>query len=201
MRHVLLACALTAASFAAQAEDSPFSYTYADLRYVSADADAVSADGDGYQVKGSFGYLGFAYALGSVRYFKSEDFSTGGTTTGSLQLLDVTAGFGVHHAITPTLDAFGSAAYLRQEQNGKGGASAIDNFFDEGYSIEAGLLMALAPTVEVTGSFDHRRIFEQDLFLFTLEGEYKFTPNFSAVASTEHGSEADGYSFGARYNF
>ena len=202
MRHALLICALLAAPAAAMADS--FSYTYVDGRYVSVDADAASVNGEGGVLTGSYALPAYAalpeifYLSGSVSGLKSQSFTSGGVR-GSFQSYAGSLRLGAHHAITPVLDLIGNAGAIYGELKGKGGFSGSDN--STGYVGELGLRMALIPQLELSGLYDYTHVFGNSSSDFTANLEYKATSHISAVVSADFGRSADGYGFGARYNF
>ncbi len=200
MRHALLLCALIAAPFLARADDSPFRYTYADLRYISANADSSHiGNGQGQQLSGSYGFLSNFFGLASVSRFTGDD-STQGTATGHFETISATAGAGAHYNIAPTLDAVGSASYLYTDARGKRGFAGR-SLSKSGYQVEAGLRFALLDNLQVSGLYDYVDKCGFCSSSFNVEGEYKFTPHFSAVAKAGFSDNEKDYGFGARYNF
>lgn len=199
MRHALLASILLATAVPALADG--FSYSYLDARYSRTQGDDMNLDGDGGELSGSFGFAGNFFLAGSGSYDKSDDVTiTGNSLSGSYDATSASLLIGGHLPITPALEAEASVGAGYMKVKGQGAFSG-DNEDDTDLVAALGLRAALAPYLEVTGSYGYSRVFDADSSTFTLGGEYKFTPNISAVAAAGFGDNADGYQLGARYNF
>lgn len=193
MRHALVAAALLAAPAAVLAEG--LSYTYADVRYFSTDSDALSINSQGVALTGSFAIDPLFFVAADASYGKSESFNGGKLDTVTAALRG-----GAHYAVATGLDAVASAGALFADVSGKGNLKGqSDNDF--GYTVQAGLRLALVPQVEVGGFYSYQSIFNRDTGAFTGDLQYHFNENLSVVGSATSGDAADVYTVGARYRF
>ena len=202
MRHPLLAAALLALPLSALADG--FSYTYADARYAFSDSDAVSVQFDGPALSGAYALpddlVGFPglYVSGGFAFQQSDTFSDG-TSSGEAQGWSGNLRIGAHHALTPTLDVLANAGAAYGKIKGKGGFSGFSD--DEvSYVVAGGLRAQVIAGLELEAGYEYSGLFDADAS-FLVGAEYRFTPNFSAVADARYAGSADQYSVGGRYNF
>ena len=197
MRHALIAAALIAAPAVTMADG--LSYTYVDGRYFSTDSDAVSINQHGGSLSGSLAIGPTFFVAADGSYGMSEKFTIG-TQSGKVDTMAASLRAGVHHALTPVLDAVVSAGGLFADVSGSGDFKGTsDNDF--GYIAEAGLRLALTPSVELGAFYTYQSIFNDDSGAFTADLMYHFNAQWSLVGSASNGANSDVYAVGARLNF
>lgn len=161
------------AGFAAPATTLPYSYIDVDL--VSVDSGGGSESG--LSVDGSLALGEMLYGVASI-----SDIDT---------VTSISAGMGLHGALSPRLHIFGELQLLSVDA---GGAS------DTGFVLSGGLRGEATPQLELYGRVDHVDIFGGTDDSLTIGGVYYFDRVGIGAAFTSN-DNADALSIGLRFSF
>lgn len=155
------------------------SYNYGEVRYL--DSEIGNLDGDGIEIAGSYQIDPEWVVLGS---YSNQDF--GGA---DWDVLELGAGY-----ILPQANGFDllvSASFV---------SSDFGDNDDNGIRLTAGARNELTEELEGRISLNYLNIDDSDLFL-ELGADYFFSPQLSAGAEVQLGSDTDTFSIGARWYY
>lgn len=199
-KQLVLAIALAAASFAATAGELSYSNIEAGYARMEADVDDASdAVLTGYFVHGSVALNDSFYLLGGYESGTDNDFLGFGGV--DVDLSQIQAGVGYHHALSDRADLLTEISYLRQEVE----ASAFgfsESESADGYRASLGVRGLLAGNFEGLAKANYTDGSDIDGEVSaTLGAQLKFNPTWGLVGEVEIGEDAKKYLVGVRASF
>jgi hypothetical protein len=196
----LLGLALAAAP-AAQAAESPLSYTYVEANYVDTSLDL----GDGTEVSGNGFGLNGSIAFGDTGFYGLAAYETVGEEVGGIDvdINRMTAGAGYALKIDERLHALLEVAYLDYDFDvdvagfGSGSAGA------DGYRANIGLRGLMADNIEGVAKVGYAKVEEEGVELYDgaigeLGFRWHIDPAWSAGLAAEFAEDETTYKLGLR---
>lgn len=166
-----------------------FSYSYAELGYVSSELDDIDVDGDGFALRGSYEFNERFH--GFVEYSDLDyDFDVSG------EMLEL--GAGLAWPLNPNLDFVGTVSYVKAEVD----VPFFGSIDDDGFGLGAGLRSRVMEQLELTGGINYVSFDEGgDDTAFELGARYFLTEMFAIGAGVDFNDDGTAWTLGARLNF
>ena len=196
-KTLILAAALLPAfalPFAAQAQTSrdrsgasPFSYTYAELRYVVQDPDGPSDDFDGLRLGGSLQFRPQLFAVGSLT----------SVSNGPVDIDTIDLGLGFRTALQNNVDfvAIGGLIFANVDTPGGGGDD------DSGISLTGGVRGMMSPQLELGGYVSYVDVYGDGDIGLTGEALFHVNRQATLLASLGFSDDVSTLTLGGRWNF
>ncbi len=180
----ILAAGALAAPFAATAQD--INYNYIDGLYVNTDVDDFDDDADGFGARASFGLGRNLHLVGS---WFSRELEVGNS---DFDIERVTAGIGVHWAVTESADWLVDVEYLNED---------FDDISDQdGYRVSTGFRAYAGENFEVDGGIRYADLDDSETFGY-LRGIYFLNESWGLTGEFEVGEDEHSFLLGARLSF
>ncbi|MEY3373233.1 MAG: hypothetical protein RLZZ537_1701 [Pseudomonadota bacterium] len=189
MKRTVLALALTAAAFSAQASDLDYSYVegaYSKLDVGPGNLDGFSIDGS---LKFNDSFYGFA------GYQKNDQ--------SGISLDEYNVGAGFRKAINDKTDWVSELSYIRDSGNIGNSLIKVD---DNGYRIATGVRSMVSDKFELNGKVNYTDAGDfGDGFGVGIGGVFHVNDSFGITAGYDYadrsGSDLNGWNLGARFSF
>ncbi len=196
MLSTLCAAAMVGAPLTVFAQE--LSYNYVEAGYVTAEPDEGDVDFDGFRIKVSGQISDPVYVFASYGSLESDSFGPANTTSESTNIV---AGLGFRLPLTPVTDLNLEAAYVYAETELKNAGAFSGEDDDSGYGLGIGLRHLFLPQLEGGIKVDYVDVFDDDDTTVTFSGLFHVTTALSLGVAYSTSSDADGWTFGGRFNF
>jgi hypothetical protein len=195
-KTLVLAAALLPAlalPFTAQAQTSrdrssasPFSYTYAELRYVVQDPDGPGDDFDGLRLGGSLQFQPQLFAVGSLT----------SVSNGPVDLDTIDLGLGFRTALQGNVDFVAIGGLVFAEVDTPGGGDD-----DSGISLTGGVRGMMSPQFELGGYVGYVDVYDDGDIGLTGEALFHVNRQATLLASLGFSDDVSTLTLGGRWNF
>ena len=198
MKKVLVLAALLptlALPFTAQAQsrsnerstDSRFSYTYAELRYVTQDPDGPGDDIDGLRLGGSLQFRPQLFAVGALTSLSS----------GPVDYDSIDLGLGFRTALQSNVDFVAIGGLIFADVEGPGGSGDDDS----GISLTGGVSAMMTPQFELGGYVGYVDLYGDGDIGLTGEALFHVNREVTLLASLGLSDDVNTITLGGRWNF
>jgi opacity protein-like surface antigen len=185
---------LAGASTALAAQGLP--YNFVEAGYVNIDIDDTDVDADGFGLRAQGLINPNVYLFGEYTQVETDRFEGA-----SLELDQVSAGLGYRAPLNQTTDFNATVSYERAKAKFKGSAAFLGSDSENGFGLGIGLRTLLTPVLEGRVGVDYVDIGDEDDTVFGAGLRFNITPAFALGADYAIGSDAKGYTLGARLSF
>lgn len=189
MKRTVLALALTAAAFSAQASD--LDYSYVEGAYSKLDVGPGKLDG--FSIDGSLKFNDSFY--GFAGYQKNDQ--------SGISLDEYNVGAGFRKSINDKTDWVSELSYIRDSGNIANSLIKVD---DNGYRIATGVRSMVSDKFELNGKVNYTDAGDfGDGFGVGIGGVFRINDSFGITAGYDYadrrGSDLNGWNLGARFSF
>lgn len=167
---------------------STFSYNFIEAAYFRSNLEGIAQDAEGWGVRASYDVIPGVNLIGAFKYRSSD---LGG---GELEITDYVIGVGSHHALSPTIDTYGSLDFRWRDYDISGKSND-----DTGYGITAGIRALPHQRIELNAALIYSYVATSETEL-ALGARGYFTEKLSLGAGVGFSDDATNYTLGLRVN-